>query len=98
MDHFFRQPRKDGQPIEKDPVEQSQKLYGNRQVKNCHLDPTLKALVGKEVDPTKEFTFDDRVKRMFTKLATNAVRHKNNFKNTNYDLDRKVIKFMKERE
>lgn len=35
---------------------------------------------------------------MFTKLHTNAVRHKNNFKYTNYDLDRRMTTFMKTRE
>ena len=58
----------------------------------------IKALVGKEVSVNKEISFEDRINRMFTKLATNAVRHKNNFRHTNYDLDRKVTRFMKERE
>ena len=62
------------------------------------LDPVLRALVGKEIEPTKEITFEERVERMFSHMATNARRHKSNFKNTNYDLDRKVTKFMKERE
>lgn len=35
---------------------------------------------------------------MFTKVQTNAVRHKNNFKGIEYDLDTKVTKFMELRE
>ena len=40
---------------------------------------------------------EENVKRRFTKLLTQAKRHKNNFKNTNYDLDKKMGKFMEER-
>ena len=43
-------------------------------------------------------TFDERVTRVFSKLQTQAIRHKNDFKHTNYDLDQKITRFMNERE
>ena len=73
------------------------KIFGVKPVKG-NLDPAIKALISKDDNQNKEITFDERIDKMFKKLATNAVRHKNNFRHTNYDLDRKVTKFMKERE
>ena len=36
--------------------------------------------------------------RVFSKVQIRAKRHKNDFKNTNYDLDKKIERFMNERE
>ena len=62
------------------------------------VDPKLKALLSQECHSNlKLFTFDERVERMFTKIKTNAIRHKSNFKSVEYELDAQVTQFMKER-
>ena len=62
------------------------------------LDPALRALVGDACHRSdKQYSFEERVERMFTKLHHQAVRHKTNFKNTDYDLDTQVTNFLDER-
>ena len=52
------------------------------------IDPRFKALLSQECHSNlKQLSFDERVERMFTKIKANAVRHKSNFKNVDYDLD-----------
>ena len=63
------------------------------------LDKHLKSLVMSEplLKGSKQLTFDERVERMYTKIQTNAVRHKSNFKGIEYDLDRQVVEFISNR-
>lgn len=42
--------------------------------------------------------FEEHVERIFKKIKTNALRHRLNFKNTNYDLDTKVSCFISGRD
>lgn len=55
-------------------------------------------MIGEGCHTNKELSFEDRVERIFKKIQLGAVRHANNFKNTNYDLDTQVTCFMSGRE
>ena len=54
-------------------------------------------LAGSDYVNGKELSFDDKIERLFKKIGTNAMRHKNNFKHTNYELSQQVTAFMEER-
>lgn len=98
-DHFFRQATKDGvkNAMPRIPSSFQTNKFGQRPHKAA-LDPSLRALIGDECHSTKTLEFNENLSRMFTKVQTNAVRHKNNFKGIEYDLDTKVTKFMAARE
>ena len=91
MDAFYRQATKDGKPVEKDPSVSMSAAFGARPAA-AGLDPALRALVGDTLRnrSDKQYSFEERVERVFTKLHHQAVRHKTNFKNTDYDLDTQV--------
>ena len=60
------------------------------QASRALMDPALRAAIGAQCHSVgkEALTFEERIKRLFTKIHTNAVRHKSNFKSMpNYDLD-----------
>ena len=48
-------------------------------------------------DTNQTLDMQEKVNRIFTKMHRNAIRQKKNFEGTEYDLDRQINRFMKER-
>ena len=72
--------------------------FGMKNVKKVKPDPELLNAIGDRCHSYNNAKIGDQVERLFHKLEKQAVRHRANFRGTNYTLDREVKKFNKERE
>lgn len=98
-DCFYRQATRDhNRKKSSAAMASSYSCFDQKTGRRYKLDPALRAIISDNCHSSiKPVSYEDKIERMFKKAQRNAIRQRNNFKHIEYDLDQKVMDFMRQR-